>query len=64
MITSYERGRIEGRREMALLQLEARFGPLAPKVKLRIETFAPEQLLKLLLDSVKAGSLAELHLDQ
>jgi hypothetical protein len=71
MITTYERGKIEGRiegqvqerREMALLQLEAKFGPLAPAIKQRVEALSPEQLRQLLLDLVKGQSLKELHLE-
>jgi hypothetical protein len=63
MITTYERGKIEGRREMALLQLEAKFGPLAPGIKQRVEALSPEQLRQLLLDLVKGQSLKELHLE-
>jgi hypothetical protein len=62
MITTYERGKIEGRRETALLQLEAKFGPLAPAVRQQVEALAPEQLHQLVLDLVKAQSLQELHL--
>ena len=63
MITTYERGKIEGRRETALLQLEAKFGPLSPEVKQRVEQLSPEQLVQVLLDLVKAQSLKELHLE-
>ncbi len=63
MITTYERGRIEGRRETLLLQLEARFGPLAPAVKQRVEALTPEQLEQLLLDFAKAQPLKDLHLE-
>jgi hypothetical protein len=63
MITTYERGRIEERRETALLLLEAKFGPLAPEVKQRVEALSAEQLRQVLLDLVKAQSLKELHLE-
>jgi hypothetical protein len=67
MLTTYERGKIEGRlqgqREMALLLLEAKFGPLAPAVKQRLEALSPEQLRKLSLGLFKAQSLQELHLE-
>jgi hypothetical protein len=62
MITTYERGRIEERRETALLQLEAKFGPLSPEVKQRVETLSPEQLRQLLLDLVKGQSLKDMGL--
>jgi hypothetical protein len=66
MITTYERGkiegRIEGRREMALMLLEARFGPLSPAVKQRVEALSPEQLTQLLLDFARGESLKQLGL--
>lgn len=64
MITTYERGKIEGRREMALEQLEVKFGPLSPAVRRRVEALSPEELLKLLLDLIKAPSLKELRLEE
>jgi hypothetical protein len=62
MITTGDRARIQERREMLLLQLEAKFGPLAPDVKQQVEALSLEQLRPLLLDLVKAQSLSELHL--
>jgi hypothetical protein len=62
MITTYERGKMEGRRETALLQLEAKFGPLPPEVKQRVEALSPEQLHQLALDLMKSQSLEELRL--
>src|SRR5262249_30432569 len=58
MMTTHERGKIEGRREMALRLLEARFGPLPPDVKQRVEALDPEQLRPLPLDFAKAQSWA------
>jgi hypothetical protein len=63
MITTYERGIIEGQRKMALLQLEAKFGPLSPAVKQRVEALSPEQLTQLLLDFARGQALKELHLE-
>jgi hypothetical protein len=67
MITTYERGilqgRMEGLRETALLQLEAKFGLLPSEVKQRVEALTGDQLRQLLLDFVKASSLKELHLE-
>jgi hypothetical protein len=67
MITTYERGKIEGRieerRELAWFQLEAKFGPLSPEIKQRVEALSPEQLRQLLLDFAKGQSLKELHLE-
>jgi hypothetical protein len=62
MMTTYERGILQGQRQMALSQLEAKFGPLPPAVQQRVEALAPEQLHQLVLDLVKAQSLQELHL--
>jgi hypothetical protein len=63
MITTYERGRIAGLREMAILQLEEKFGPLSPEIRQRVETLSPEQLRQTMLAFVKAQSLKELHLE-
>jgi hypothetical protein len=63
MITTYERGRIEERRESALLLLEAKFGPLSAEVKQRVEALSPDQLRQLQLDFAKGKSLKELHLE-
>jgi hypothetical protein len=63
MITTYERGKIEGRRETALKLLEAKFGPLTPAVKQRVETLSPEQLDQLVLDLLKSQSLKDLGLE-
>jgi hypothetical protein len=63
MITTYERGKIEGWRTAALLQLEAKFGPLSLEVKQRVEALSSEELRQVLLDLVKAQSLQELHLE-
>ena len=62
MITTYERGRIEERREMALMQLETKFGALTAEVKQRVEALSPEQLRQLGLDFAKGQSLKELGL--
>lgn len=63
MITTGERGKIEGYREIALLQLEARFGPLTAQDKQQVESLSLHQLRRLLLDLVKVQSLEELHLE-
>jgi hypothetical protein len=62
MITTYERGMIAGQREMALLQLEAKFGPLAAAVKQRVETMSPDELRQIMLEYHKAQSLKDLRL--
>jgi hypothetical protein len=63
MITTFERGKIAERRETALLQLEAKFGPLSPAVLQRVEALSPEELRQLTLDLIKAPSLKELRLE-
>ncbi len=62
MITTYERGIVQGERQLALSQLAAKFGPLSKEVKQRIEALSPEQLRQLALDLLKAESLRDLHL--
>jgi hypothetical protein len=63
MMTTYERGILAGRRETALEQLEARFGPLSPTIRERVEALSPEELRQLILGLIKAQSLKELHLE-
>jgi hypothetical protein len=63
MMTTYERGQLSGRREIALLQLEARFGVLSAEVKQRVESLSLADLRRLTLDLLKAASLKELHLE-
>jgi hypothetical protein len=63
MITTFERGKVAGRREAALQLLEAKFGPLSSGVKERVEALSVEQLLQLTLDLLKAQSLKELRLE-
>jgi hypothetical protein len=74
MITTYERGKIDGRtegiregkleerRETALLLLETKFGPLPPEARQRLEALSAEQLRQLIIDREKAQSLQDLHL--
>jgi hypothetical protein len=62
MTTTYERGILQGERRSALRLLEAKFGPLSPEVKQRVEELAPEELAQLQLDLLKAQSLQELGL--
>ena len=63
MKTTYERGIEQGERRAALLQMEARFGPLSPEVKQRVETLSPGALDQLLLNLLDAKTLEDLHLD-
>jgi hypothetical protein len=58
-----ERGILQGERRSALRQLEARFGPLAPVVKQRVEALPPDAVAQLQLDLLKAQSLKELRLE-
>ena len=62
-MTTYERGKLEGARLVAQLQLEKKFGPLAAAVKQRVESLSAEQLQQLLLDLIDGRSLKELHLE-
>jgi len=62
MITTYERGIVQGEQRSALRLLEARFGPLPADVKQRVEALPPDGLAQLQLDLLKAQSLKELHL--
>jgi hypothetical protein len=72
MITTYERGKTEGRlegviqtlRETALIQLDTKFGPLKPEVRRHVAELNAEQLRQLLADFAKASSLQELHLGE
>jgi hypothetical protein len=67
MITTYERGITEGilrgERRLALAQLEAKFGPLTPEVRRRLDSLPPEELRKVMLEYYKAQSLKELGLE-
>jgi hypothetical protein len=71
MITTYERGmlegltkgRLEGQRETALLLLAAKFGPLTAAVQERVAALSSEQLRQLLLDLVNSPSLRDLRLE-
>jgi hypothetical protein len=71
MKTTYERGYEhgtehgihQGELRAALLLLEAKFGPLSPEVKQKVEALSPEALAQLLLDLLEAQSLEELRLE-
>jgi hypothetical protein len=62
MITTYERGILHGQRQLALLQLETKFGPLPSEIKQRLESLSSDQLRQLSMDLLKAQSLQELGL--
>ncbi|MCI0463261.1 MAG: DUF4351 domain-containing protein, partial [Gemmataceae bacterium] len=59
MITTYERGKIAGQREMVLLLLETKLGPVSPEIKQRVEALSPEELRQLFLNLMKGQSLKE-----
>jgi hypothetical protein len=63
MQTTFERGLEQGERRAALRFLEARFGPLPPEVKQRVEALSLGALAQLPMDVAKAQSLKELHLE-
>jgi uncharacterized protein YfeS len=72
MITTFERGKIEGMlegtiktlRETALMFLEKKFGPLSLKVRNTVSEMNREQLHQLLSNLLEASSLQELHLNE
>jgi hypothetical protein len=57
-----ERGIEQGERRLTLRLMEAKFGPLSPKVKLQVEALSPEALTQLQLDLLKAQAIGELRL--
>jgi uncharacterized protein DUF4351 len=63
MLTTYERGILAGELQVALRQLELKFGPLSPAVRQRVEELSPEELRQLTLDFVNAQTLKELRLE-
>jgi flagellar biosynthesis/type III secretory pathway protein FliH len=58
-----EQGIVQGERRSTLRLMEAKFGPLTPKVKQRVEALSPQALTQLQLDLLQAQSLEELRLD-
>jgi hypothetical protein len=62
MMTTYERGYLQGHRDVVFWTLEARFGSVTPAVKQRVEALSLEELRRLGVDLLKAQSLAELGL--
>ncbi len=63
MMTTYERGILQGEQRSALRMLEAKFGPLSAGVKQRVEALSPEELAQLQTDLLQAQSLKELRLE-
>ena len=57
-----ERGIEQGERRLTLRLMEAKFGPLSPKVKQQVEALSPEALTQLQLDLLKAKAIGELGL--
>jgi hypothetical protein len=47
---------------LTLRQLQAKFGPLSPKVKQQVEALSPEALAQLQIDLLEAQALEELGL--
>ena len=56
-------GKLETLRNVALLQLNARFGPLATSVQQRVQESNIEQLEDLVARIVKVNDLKELRLE-
>lgn len=63
MITTYERGKIAGQREMTLRQLQAKFGPLSATVRERVESLSLDELDRLAVELLEPRSLKELRLE-
>lgn len=63
MITTYERGKIAGQREMVLRQLQVKFGPLSAAIRERVESLSPEELDHLAVELLQPRSLKELGLE-
>src|SRR5262249_7175181 len=59
-----ERGIELGERRSALRQMEAKFGPLTPEVRQKVEALSSESLAQLQIDLLKAQAVEELHLDK
>jgi hypothetical protein len=53
----------QGERRSALRLMEAKFGPLTPEVRQRVEALSSEAVARLQLDLLRAQALEELHLD-
>jgi hypothetical protein len=64
MMTTFERGILQGEQRSALRLLEAKFGPLSPEVKQRVQALTPDALAELQLHLLHAQSLEELHLQE
>ncbi len=62
--TWYEQGRLEGRREVLVVLLEERFGPLSASAREKLESLPADRLRELIRKIVTAKSLNELGLDE
>lgn len=60
--TFHEKGRLEGQRELIVIQLESRFGALSPAAMARVEQLTSDQLTDLARRFFTAQSLQELGL--
>jgi flagellar biosynthesis/type III secretory pathway protein FliH len=58
-----QKGRDEGQRQLLLMLLEQRFGPLAPYVRERVEPMSEDQRIELAKALVHAQSLRALGLE-
>jgi hypothetical protein len=63
MITTFERGILEGERRVVLRLLEGKFGPLSNEVKQRVEALTPQELLEVQTNLLQASSLQALGLE-
>jgi hypothetical protein len=62
-LMEYKKGMLEGRRRVLRKRLEARFGPLSPVARDRLDSLGPEQLEALALALLNAQSLQDLGLE-
>lgn len=64
VMTSYDKGIVRGQRQALQMQLEARFGTLAPKVQQQLESAPPERVRELILACAKGQTLQEMGLEE
>jgi hypothetical protein len=63
MMTTYERGILQGERNALLYLWEKKFGLPVPAVKQHVESLSSaEEVRQLLVDVARAESIEELHL--
>ena len=63
MMTTFEKGVLQGRRRVVRLLLEQHFGPLSPAVQQRLNEWTAERLDDLALALLDAPSLKALGLE-